>query len=269
MRPAIETLYFVHISDTHFGPSSGYSIHGHVPLTCAQRLVDVINTLPVRPDFVIHTGDVVTDPDPDSYALAADTLSTLRVPIYYVSGNHDSARDMRKYLAMGPGQVLTADPDLFSYAFEKKGYRFLVLDARGPSEIAPQGLLPAGQMEIVRREAQAEGPPLVIFVHYPVLPLDSPWMDRNMLIVNGEEFHRALLPARKRLRAVFHGHVHNSMQTLRDGIPYIAVGSSFSQFTAWPNEEAVGYNAQGRPAFYFVQLTAEQTIVHQHTFLRP
>lgn len=265
----IETLYFVHMSDTHFGPTTGYSLHGHTPLTCTQQLVDLINHLPVTPDFVIHTGDVVTDPHPDSYALAAETFAQLDVPIYYVNGNHDAAQDMRKYLDMGPSENLTADPALLSYAFEVKGFRFLVLDARGPREIDPQGYLSPEQMAIVRHEAQAEGPPLAIFVHYPVLPLDSPWMDSNMLIVNGEEFHQALLPARERLRGVFHGHVHHSMQTIRDGITYVAVGSALTQFTAWPHEVIVGYDAQARPAFNFVHLTAQQTIVHQHTFPRP
>ena len=110
-------------------------------------------------------------------------------------------------------------------------------------------------------------PPPITEAEWTVM--DSLWMDSNMLIVNGEEFHQALLPARSRLRAVFHGHVHNSMQTIRDGITYIAAGSSFSQFTAWPDEEIVGYNALALPAFSFVHMTAQQTIVHQHSFPRP
>ncbi len=84
------------------------------------------------------------------------------MPIYYVNGNHDAAQDIKRYLPMGPRQELTADPDLLSYAFELKGYRFLVLDARGPREIDPQGFLSAEQMEIVHHEAHSGGPPLVI-----------------------------------------------------------------------------------------------------------
>jgi len=264
-----ETLYFVHISDTHFGPTTGYSRHGQVALPCAQRLVDVINSLPTKPDFVIHTGDVVTDPHPASYALAAETMADLQVPVYYVNGNHDSAKDIKKHLPMGPKEDLTADPGVLSYAFEVKGYRFLVLDARGPKEIDPQGFLSEAQLKVVRQEAQADGPPLIIFIHYPVQPMDSPWMDRNMLVVNGDDFHQALLPARQRLRAVFYGHVHRSMQTIRDGIIYVAVGSSFAQFTAWPSDEMIAYESEALPAYNFVHLMPQQTIIHQHTFPRP
>ncbi|NIR92463.1 MAG: phosphodiesterase, partial [Gammaproteobacteria bacterium] len=60
---------------------------------CAQRMVQLINKLPVTPDFVVHTGDVVSDPHPKSYALAAETFAGLQVPIYFVNGNHDTAVD--------------------------------------------------------------------------------------------------------------------------------------------------------------------------------
>lgn len=264
-----ETVYFVQISDTHFGPTPDYTRHGHASYPCAERAVEIINSLPVRPDFVIHTGDVTTNPDVDAYKLAARVFDGLHVPIYYVTGNHDTTRDIHRYLPMGPKKLLTNDPDLMSYAFEVKGYRFLVVDARGPDEIDPHGLLSDAQLKIVRQEAAAAGPPLVIFMHYPALPLNSTWMDAYMLTINGEKLHEALLPARERLRAVFYGHVHQNMQTIRDGIVYVAVGSTFAQFTAWPTDVTVGYDTMHDPAFNFVHLLPEQTIIHQHTFPRP
>ena len=139
-----ETVYFVQISDTHIGPNEAYSRYGHLALPCAQRLVAIINNLPVAPDFVIHTGDVATDPDPVAYALAAKTFGDLKVPIYYVNGNHDDAQLIKKYLPMGPREYFSADPDKLCYSFELKGYRFLVLDAQGPAEIDPQRALISG-----------------------------------------------------------------------------------------------------------------------------
>jgi 3',5'-cyclic AMP phosphodiesterase CpdA len=260
-----ENLYFVHISDTHIGATSGFSRHGHETLPSAIRVVDIINTLPQRPDFVIHTGDIVAEPDP----IAADTFAHLEMPIYYVTGNHDTAEDIRRFLPMGPLAVADHDDGRLSYTFEIKGHRFLVLDARGPDEIDPQGLLPDSQLEVVAQETQLEGPPLTVFIHYPVLPLNSIWMDDNMLIVNGEELHKALLPARHRLRGVFHGHVHQNMQTTRDGIQYFSVASVFSQFAAWPDDVITRYDPDHAPGYSFVHLLPNQTIVHQHTFLRP
>jgi len=264
-----QIVYFAHISDTHIGPTADYRRHQHYPLPCAEKMVEVINHLPVRPDFVIHTGDVVYDPDPAAYRLAAQTFSRLEAPIYYVVGNHDRARDIHHFLPMGPKEDVTDDRDVLSYTFEVKGYRFLALDARGPDEIDPHGLFSEAQLDVARREADADGPPLTVFTHFPVLPLNSIWMDANMLALNGPQLHEVLRPAGERLRGVFHGHAHQHMQTRRDGVLYACVASVFAQFTAWPTDLNVGFDREHRPGYAFVHLLSEQTIIHQHTFPRP
>lgn len=269
MEKPTETVYFVHISDSHIGPTAEYSRHGHRPEPCAKRAVEMINSLPITPDFVIHTGDVVTDPDTQSYRRAAEIFGQLKMPVYFVTGNHDRARDIQRHLPMGPRHILSNNLDVLSYAFEVKGYRFLVLDARGPDEIDPHGVLSEAQLAVVRAEATAVGPPLTVFLHFPALPMNAIWMDAYMLVINGAQLHEALLPARERLRGVFYGHIHQSMQTVRDGIVYTAVPSLFSQFAAWPNDTVVREDPDYLPGFNFVHLLPDQTIIHQHTFPRP
>lgn len=268
MQPS-EPVYFVHISDTHFGPTPAYARHGFRPFPCAEAMVAAINSLPQKPDFVVHTGDVTTDPEPAAYALARQVLGRIEAPVYYVTGNHDTAAFIKQYLPGGPCDPLSDDPDVLSYAFEVKGYRFVTLDARGPDYIDPHGDLPEAQLEVARREAQPEGPPLTFFLHYPLHPLNSIWMDAYMLVLNGQRLHQALLPARDRLRGVFYGHVHQSMQTFRDGILYVAAPSTFAQFQAWPRDTVVNPDPVYPPAFNFVHMLPRQTIVHQHVIARP
>ena len=269
-----ESVYFAHISDTHIGATADFRRHGHTSLPCAVRMVEIINGMPVRPDFVIHTGDVVAEPDSRAFRLAAETFAALEMPIYYANGNHDTAADIRRYLPMGPLENAGSDPARLSYTFDVKGFRFLVLDARGPDEIDPHGLLPESQLELAAQEARNnqtadDDTPLTLFVHYPVLPLNSIWMDENMLILNGEELHRSLLPARDRLRGIFHGHVHQHMQSVKDGIHYYSVASVFSQFGAWPNDADTRFEPDHLPGYGFIHLLPNQTIVHQHSFPRP
>jgi 3',5'-cyclic AMP phosphodiesterase CpdA len=170
---------------------------------------------------------------------------------------------------MGPREDVSADQQSLSYTFENKGYRFLVLDSCGRPEIDPQGYLSEDQLKLLRKEAVAAGPPLVLFIHHPLLSMDSPWMDANMLVVNGQTVHEALLPARGRLRGVFFGHIHQSTQTLRDGILYVAAASTYSQLTSWPADEIVQHAYDEPPGFNLVRLTSEQTMVRQHRFARP
>lgn len=266
----MEPLYFVHISDTHLGPTAVFQDrHGVSPYPCAEKLVAIINNLPTTPDFVIHTGDVVYDPDPAAFKLAADLFSRLNVPIYYVNGNHDGKGMLANYLPMGPKTNLSDDPETLSYTFAVKGERFVVVDARGPEEIDPQGVFSAAQLEVVRNEAQPDGPPLTIFMHYPALPMNSKWMDGNMLVQNGRSFHNLLLPAKERLRGVFHGHVHQNMQVMRDGIFYASVVSAYSQFYAWPHDDYVQHDFAHEPGYGFIHLLDGQMILHQHSFSRP
>jgi Icc protein len=268
-RHLVDPVSFVHISDTHLGASADYSRHGQRSWPCAERVVEIINGLPVRPDFVVHTGDVVTEPDPAAYQLAAQLFSRLGVPIYYVNGNHDTTRDIRRHLPMGPIEMLGADPDRLFYRFRVKGYEFMVLDARAPDELDPHGLMPRDQLETMHRLLNEDGPPTVVFGHFPVVPMNSVWMDAYMRVINWEDLHRVLANAVSRLRGYFHGHVHQNTQTMRDGVLYVSVASTFAQFSAWPNDLITGFDPDHLPGYNFVQLLPEQTIIQQHTYLRP
>lgn len=265
----LQTVYFVHISDTHIGPSRDYQRHGVRSYPCAQRMVEVIQSLPTRPDFVIHTGDVTTHPSPEAYQLAAELFQQLELPIYYVTGNHDRAADIRRYLPIGAKEDLTDDPNWLFYRFECKGFEFLVLDGRASDELDPHGLLPAFQLTYLRQKLPLSSQPLGLFLHFPIVPMNAPWMDKNMRLLNWQEVHQALMPARSRLRAVFHGHIHQNMQTLQDGLLYVSTASTFAQFTAWPADETVRFDAHHPPGYSFVHFAPTQTIIHQHTFPNP
>ncbi|MCC7208232.1 MAG: metallophosphoesterase, partial [Anaerolineae bacterium] len=120
-------MRFVHISDTHVGPTPDYEYHGHRPLAQLERLVELINALTFPVDFVLHTGDVVNSAQEVEYALAAPALARLRLPIYYVAGNHDDPAHMRRLLL---GQ--DANDARFDYQFGVGGLHFAVLDTRSP-----------------------------------------------------------------------------------------------------------------------------------------
>src|SRR5688572_30239455 len=96
-------LRFVHISDTHLSHDPNYTIpNRELPLAMdgAKALVKQVNALPFTPDFVLHTGDVVYDPDPSpaAYETARDLLGQIKYPIYYLTGNHDEPTLMQRVL---------------------------------------------------------------------------------------------------------------------------------------------------------------------------
>jgi len=262
-------VYFVHISDTHFGPTRDFELYGNVSYKNAERLVETINSLPTQPDFVVHTGDVVSNPDVEAYKLAAGVFSHLNVPIYFVNGNHDTAKGIHAFLPMGKKEEFSADTSFLSYSFELKGHRFITLDARGPDEIDPHGVLRTHQFDFLRREIERDSKPFVVFVHFPPLKLDSIWLDESMLLLNGELLHQMLVTVRDKVRGVFYGHVHRGIQILKDGILYSSVASTGCQFCAWPSDKKVQFDLYHPSCFNFVTLTGSQTIIKEHTIMKP
>jgi metallophosphoesterase superfamily enzyme len=114
-----DSLYFVHISDSHLGgtrewvaPSTGEN-----PCERLERVVAAIADLPTPPRFVVHTGDVANDEEKSAYVLALEIFSRLEMPLYFARGNHDTLAFMEKHLSMGPRVDLLPGLDCLCYAY--------------------------------------------------------------------------------------------------------------------------------------------------------
>lgn len=260
-------MRFVHISDTHVGPTPHYELDGHVPLIQLEHLVEVINSLTFPVDFVLHTGDVVNSGQEAEYALAAPVLARLRLPIYYVAGNHDDPAHMRRMLLSQD-----ASDARFDYQFEAAGMQFAVFDTRGPAW--PSGRLEPDQIEALHRLCVPDGPPLIIALHHPPLALDSAWLDcgwvtdngtsPNMLLENGAAFYDAIAPARERICGVFFGHVHRAYQVFHRGVMLSGAPSSFVQYYTWPDQTLPVRSSDELPGFSVVTIEDGRTVVRSH-----
>lgn len=256
-------IRFIHISDTHIGPDPDFELYDKNPYACGEELVEAIGALPFRPDFVLHTGDIVADPDPESYQLAARLFARMELPVYYVSGNHDSSQDIQKYLAMGKKRDLGDDNSKVFYEIDTGPVKVVCLDANC-AEINPMGRLPKEQLDILRSELRESFKPIIVSIHFPALPLDSRWLDRTMLLENGEELHELLSAHRDKVDGVLFGHIHRGMQIYRDGILYSSVGSNFCGFSSWPDDEDV-IKKPDTPKYYnVVTVTRDTVLIKQH-----
>lgn len=260
-----DPLYFVHISDTHFGPTKDFEHYGSNAYNATNRMVQTINALPVEIDFVIHTGDVTNQPDDAACKLGAEVFSQLKAPVYFVTGNHDTSLGINSFLRMGTKNDCSSDKNLVSYSFEKKGYRFITLDSRGPDEIDPHGLLPENQFDFLEREIRKDDKPFVVFIHFLPFKADSIWLDETMLLLNGDLLHERLLAVQSRVRGVFFGHVHRGVQILRDGILYSSVASIIGQLDTFPADAKATIDFYHPPCFNLVTLIDDRTIIKEHS----
>ncbi len=261
-------LEIIHISDTHFGPDRSHRIRGANACDPAEALVAEINRLPFVPDFIVHTGDVVNDPDEGAYAIAEDVLSYLPAPVYYATGNHDDVPMMRNALTFGELNLLVPESDeqlCYRIGGAATDWEFFALDGKVPPEEGPHGFLTENQTSAVLDSISGEKP-VAIFLHYPLSPIGSKWIDEHLLVTNGLEFQSALAEkAGNNLRGVFSGHLHRGLQLYRDGVLQSGVSSPACEFTAAPDDENCDFLAGGPIPFHHVTFTEEATMVKAYS----
>ena len=255
----MQPLTFVHISDSHLASDPAWSgPHTDIlPWPGAEALVREINALPCAIDFVLHSGDVVHDPQQEAeYEQAIALYNQLRAPVYFLPGNHDRSDWLQRVLLGRAEPARHADQE-----FERNGAQFLLLDSSVSGADEHYGQLAPEQLAwLEQRCAAPDARPLVVALHHHPLPLDVHWLD-GIVLREGEALHRALLPVRERLRGVFYGHIHESLLTLRDGIPYHSVRSSWFQTRTWHGQREPLREPLYLPGYNLVTLTERDTFV--------
>lgn len=262
-------LRFVHISDTHINQDPAYTYADKsVPLALngAKALVEQVNALPFTPDFVLHTGDVAYDPDPAAYEMARSVLGQLKVPTYYLTGNHDDP------IALQQTMLNSVNPiSPFHYEFESNGVQVICLDTqtavkqKGINE--PAGWLGDDQLAWLDKLCLAQDSrPLVVALHHNPLKVGIPWWDDFMALQNGSALHAILLKARERVRGVFFGHIHQNVDIYRDGILYSSALSSWYQLHSFPGQTSTFADKDAEPGFNVVTVTRQQTFIRRHRF---
>ena len=224
-------LRFIHISDTHVVHPSSQSdeeLNERV-----RRAVVEINKLREQISFVVHTGDVLKDPHPESAKLATEIFSRLEVPIYFLCGNHDDAATA---LALNePHGLHYRTNDSLDFVFHQGEISFVALDAKIGAPYV--GELTEAQFEYLEAALGKDESDKVVFVHYPPLSLDCPWGDELLSLQQGERLHELLIRSKGRVRGVFFGHIHRAYSIVRDGILYSSISSAQDQTDLSPGLE--------------------------------
>lgn len=216
-------FYFLHLSDTHLMADPQAEHHGVRPYACLDRIMAQLSTLDPLPAFVIFTGDLINDDDPQSYHHLKQLTSGVPSPCYFAVGNHDVRRPFRQTL-LGEAQS-GADP--YYYTFEVGEYRCIVLDSAVAGEVG--GAIDPDQLawldELLRSEPHR---PSLVFVHHPPAPTGVDWLDEHA-IENGAALLDILATSGRVLR-VFFGHVHMPVQITVRGVHCASVPSTCYQF---------------------------------------
>src|ERR1700741_5453993 len=213
---------FLQMSDSHIGFNKAANPDA---LGTLREAVAKVKAMPVKPSFIIHTGDITHLSKPAEFDNADKVFSETGVQIHYVPGEHDIIDEERgkAYLERyGKGSKGAG-----WYSFDDHGVHFIglvnVVDLKGG------GLGNLGAEQLAWLEADLKGKAsstaIVVFAHIPMHILYKEWGW-------GTEDGGRALDLLKRFGSVtiLNGHIHQLAQKVEGNMTFhTALSTAFPQ----------------------------------------
>lgn len=250
-------MKFIHVTDLHL-VAENESLWGLKPIDALDACLADIAKHHTDAAFVAITGDLAERGDVAAYGLLKKRLSTLRMPVLLMLGNHDDRANFKQVFSDVP-----LDRGGFVQQMrEEHGGVFLFLDTlKGPPSSA--GLYtPERRQWLTEQLDKASGRPVYLFMHHPPFSIAHELMDRIMLD-DPEEF-AALLQGHD-VKHIFFGHGHRAVSGVWRGISFSALPSLNHQLPLVGGSVETVYSHEP-PAYAVVYVTGEGIIVHNDAF---
>ena len=217
--------------------------------------LQAVEELTPKPDFCLFGGDL-THESPELDFPAAERLlerflavwrTHTDLPTFFTFGNHDLVGTKNRAVnrddpRFGKGLFrLRLELERLSYAFEKGGWRFIVLDDVIPEPDGTYiGEFAEQELSFLRGELEAHRQvPTVVCTHIPtvsILPnlnvigsvqaagarIETP---ASLVVSNARDLHRAFVESKADVRLVLGGHLHHLEQIEVDGVHYLTGGA--------------------------------------------
>jgi predicted phosphodiesterase len=217
---AQSSFSFVQISDSHIG----FNKPANQDVTGTLKLaIDKINALSVRPELLLHTGDITHSAKPAEFDTAQQLIKSAKAgETFYVPGEHDFASDDgAQYKArFGKGTLGTG-----WYSFNHRGVHFIGLN--NCLQIDALGKLGPDQLAWLKQDLAglSVSTPIVVFAHIPLWMVYPEW---GWGTQDGAE----ALSYLKRFGSVtvLNGHIHQVVQKVEGNVAFhTATSTAFPQ----------------------------------------
>lgn len=212
---------FLQISDSHIGFDKAANPNARGTFIEA---VAKAKALPVKPAFVLHTGDISHLSKDAQFDDAAGIISDIGLPIFYTPGEHDMLDEGggAAFLAhFGKGTKGTG-----WYSFDHDGVHFVALV--NVANLKPGGMAHIGDDQLAWLKddlaAVSSSTPVVVFAHIPLWTVYADWGW-------GTDDSAQALGLLRRFGSVtvLNGHIHQILQKVEGNISFHSARS-----TAYP-----------------------------------
>jgi len=198
-------LIFFHLTDLHLVDQEDQLVNGRSPFAKLSALLARLHAVEVKPAFILITGDLVNNGQPEEYRQFCRILPRLAefdVPVLMALGNHDERPPFRQV-------VLQEDASTEPYYYSKviDGLNLLILDSHVPGQV--HGYIDETQLAWLDTELAKPMPRgHLIALHHPPVPVTVKRLDRIGL-TNADAL-AAIVRRHEHVLGVLSGHIHYS-----------------------------------------------------------
>jgi len=211
-EPVATPFTFLQISDSHVGFDKPANPDA---LATLRQAIDRIKLLPVKPSFMIHTGDISHLSKDKEFDDADQVIKQAGLPVFYVPGEHDLLDDQqgKAYLdRYGKGTR-----GVGWYSFDQQGIHFIGLVNVVDLKAGGFGNLGEDQLEWLENDVAglSSSTPVVVFAHIPMWTIYPEWgwgtTDSAQALSYLKRFGSV---------AVLNGHIHQVMQKVEGNVSF-------------------------------------------------
>lgn len=203
---------FLQISDSHMGFDKPANPNAKGTL---EEAIARVRTIPNRPAFMIHTGDISHLSKASEFDDAEKIISQARLDVHYVPGEHDIIDEGRGKLYMARYGRGTRGSGY--YSFDANGVHFIGLVNVVALKGGGLGYLGPEQLEWLENDlkGRSASQPIVVFAHIPLWTVYPEWGW-------GTDDAAQALGYLKRFGSVtvLNGHIHQVMQKVEGNVTF-------------------------------------------------
>jgi 3',5'-cyclic AMP phosphodiesterase CpdA len=205
------SLTFLQISDSHVGfdkPANPNAAGTY------EEAINRIKALPIKPSFMIHTGDISHLSKHSEFDDADRIVSQTRLDVHYVPGEHDVIDEGAKLYRERYGR---GTKGAGWYSFDANGVHFIGLVNVIDLKAGGLGNLGNDQLEWLECDlnGRSASTPIVVFAHIPLWTIYPEWGW-------GTDDSARALDYLKRFGSVtvLNGHIHQVMQKVEGNLTF-------------------------------------------------
>lgn len=246
-----DTLSIIHITDNHLLNDVNETFHGINTKKNLELILSESQSSYPDADFILFTGDISQTGERESYAIFESLLQNTNLPVYCVSGNHDSPELLQQVIPNCPNNDIN---------IIKIGQFSLTL-LNSWVEDKNHGMISKNNIQQLEEHLQHSKDQFnIIAIHHPPVLINSKWLDEIGLKNQTEFLH--ILNKYPQNTLLICGHVHQEVDQQLNKLRLLATPSTCHQFKA--NSDSRHHVDTPSPAYRFIKLTTNNIDTKVH-----